>query len=72
MALIDDLATVLSRTVVGWESVIGIDLSRQPEVVRVMARYRVYKAEREEMTVQTLIEHAETLRRLGEGTGTET
>jgi hypothetical protein len=72
IALIDDLATVLSRTVVGWESVIGIDLSRQPEVVRVMARYRVYKAEREEMTVQTLIEHAETLRRLGEGTGTET
>jgi hypothetical protein len=43
IALIDDLATVLSRTVVGWESVIGIDLSRQPEVVRVMARYRAYK-----------------------------
>ena len=46
-SLIDDLATVLTQTVVGWESVIGIDLARQPQVVRVMARYRAYKAERE-------------------------
>lgn len=65
--LVDDLADVLSRMVVGWESVIGIDLARQPDVVRVMARYRAYKAEREEMLAQTLIEHAETLHRLGEG-----
>ena len=35
-ALADDLATVLSRTVVGWE----VDLTKYPDVQRVMARYR--------------------------------
>lgn len=43
ISIIDDLATVLSRIVVGWQSVIGIDLAKQPEVVRVLARYRAYK-----------------------------
>ena len=43
-ALADDLATVLSRTVVGWENVIGVDLATHPEVVRVMARYRKARA----------------------------
>jgi hypothetical protein len=38
--LVDDLADVLSRTVVGWESILGVDLSQAPEVQRVMARYR--------------------------------
>jgi hypothetical protein len=39
-SLADDLMEVLSRTVVGWENVIGHDLSQHPEVVRVAARYR--------------------------------
>lgn len=43
--LIDDLADVLSAMVVGWEHVIGHDLSQHSSVVRVMARYRAYKAE---------------------------
>lgn len=34
--LVDDLATVLSQTVVGWNP----DLSQAPEVRRVLARYR--------------------------------
>lgn len=34
--LVDDLAEVLSCTVVGWTP----DLSQAPEVQRVMARYR--------------------------------
>lgn len=38
--LVDDLAEVLSCTVVGWELVIGHDLAQAPEVRRVMARYR--------------------------------
>lgn len=38
--LVDDLADVLSRTVVGWEPVLGVDLSQAPEVQRVMMRYR--------------------------------
>ena len=38
--LVDDLADVLAKTVVGWESIIGHDLSQAPEVQRVMARYR--------------------------------
>jgi len=38
--LIDDLADVLSRMVVGWEPIIGHDLAQHPEVQRVMARYR--------------------------------
>jgi hypothetical protein len=38
--LVDDLADVLSRTVVGWEPILGVDLSQAPEVQRVMARYR--------------------------------
>ena len=45
ISLIDDLADVLSAMVVGWENVIGHDLSQHPSVVRVMARYRAYKAE---------------------------
>ena len=43
--LIDDLAEVLSRMVVGWEPHIGVDMAQHPSVVRVMARYRAYKAE---------------------------
>lgn len=39
-ALVDDLADVLAGTVVGWDSVIGVDLAQAPEVRRVMARYR--------------------------------
>jgi hypothetical protein len=38
--LVDDLADVLSRMVVGWENIIGHDLSQHPDVQRVMARYR--------------------------------
>lgn len=34
--LVDDLATVLSQTVVGWNP----DLAQAPEVRRVLARYR--------------------------------
>jgi hypothetical protein len=41
--LVDDLAEVLSSTVVGWEQILGHDLSTAPEVVRVLARYREYK-----------------------------
>jgi hypothetical protein len=36
---VDDLAGVLSATVVGWEAVTGHDLSEAPEVKRVLARY---------------------------------
>jgi len=38
--LVEDLANVLARFVVGWEPVIGADLAQHPDVVRVMARYR--------------------------------
>jgi hypothetical protein len=38
--LVDDLADVLAKTVVGWESIIGHDLAEAPEVRRVLARYR--------------------------------
>ena len=41
--LVDDLADVLARTVVGWENVIGLNLAEAPEVKRVMARYRQEK-----------------------------
>jgi hypothetical protein len=37
--LVEDLADVLSRFVVGWEPIIGADLAQHPDVVRVMARY---------------------------------
>ena len=43
--LLDDLADVLAKTVVGWNDVIGHDLSQAPEVQRVMARYRNWKHE---------------------------
>ncbi len=65
--LIDDLADVLSVMVVGWEPTFGFDLAQHPSVVRVMARYRAYKANRSEMIRETLDEHAETLRRLADG-----
>jgi len=39
-ALADDLADVLAHTVVGWEPIIGQDLSLAPEVSRVLRRYR--------------------------------
>ena len=46
-SLVDDLADVLVRMVVGWESVLGnaagINLAEHPDVVRVMARYRESK-----------------------------
>ena len=38
--LVEDLADVLSRMVVGWEETLGFDLAKHPDVVRVMARYR--------------------------------
>ena len=44
--LVDDLADVLASVVVGWESVLSVDLAQHPEVVRVMARYRDAKAAR--------------------------
>lgn len=44
IALVDDLADVLSRMVVGWGDILGNDLAQHPDVVRVMARYRAYKA----------------------------
>lgn len=41
--LVEDLATVLAQTVVGWENLLGVDLAEAPEVKRVMARYREWK-----------------------------
>lgn len=41
--MVDDLADVLSRVVIGWEDRLGIDLAQYPDVVRVMARYRASK-----------------------------
>jgi hypothetical protein len=38
--LVEDLADVLVRMVVGWEYEFGFDLAKHPEVVRVMRRYR--------------------------------
>lgn len=46
--LVDDLAEVLARTVVGWEKIIGYDLALHPEVVRVMVRYRAWKVAQHE------------------------
>lgn len=43
MELADDLADVLARVTVGWENIIGHDLSKHPDVQRVMARYRQQK-----------------------------
>lgn len=45
LALVDDLADVLSRMVVGWEPTLGVDLAQHPDVVRVMARYRAAKTD---------------------------
>ena len=45
--LVDDLADVLARMVVGWEDRLGVDLAQHPDVQRVMARYR---AERDDPT----------------------
>lgn len=45
--LVDDLAWVLASTAVGWEPVIGHDLAEAPEVKRVLARYRGWKAAQE-------------------------
>lgn len=41
--LVDDLADVLSRMVVGWKPWLGRMLSDHPDVQRVMARYRASK-----------------------------
>jgi hypothetical protein len=38
--LVEDLADVLVRMVIGWEYEFGFDLAKHPDVVRVMARYR--------------------------------
>jgi hypothetical protein len=48
MPLVDDLADVLSRMVVGWQPGLvwiteGQTLDKHPDVVRVMARYRQSK-----------------------------
>ena len=45
--LVDDLAEVLSQTVVGWEGILGFDLAEAPQVVRVMARYRQHVEEQD-------------------------
>jgi hypothetical protein len=42
--LVDDLADVLSRVVVGWENILGVDLAMYPDVQRVLKRYRDWKA----------------------------
>ena len=42
--LVDDLADVLARVVVGWEDELGFDLAKHSDVVRVMARYRAFKS----------------------------
>lgn len=46
--LVDDLADVLARMTVGWKPGLvwmTAGLDEHPDVVRVMARYRAYKAE---------------------------
>jgi hypothetical protein len=50
-SLVDDLADVLARTVVGWEKIIGHDLAQAPEVQRVLARYRAEKETNEVVQV---------------------
>jgi len=42
-SLVDDLADVLVRMVVGWEDKLGVDLAQHPDVQRVMKRYREFK-----------------------------
>lgn len=42
--LVDDLADVLAKTVVGWKDLTGIDLADHPNVQRVLARYRAEKS----------------------------
>lgn len=54
-SLIDDLASVLSRTVVGWEPIIGEDLAQAPEVQRVLARYRQETADEPTLAADSAI-----------------
>lgn len=44
-SLVDDLATVLACTVVGWTEILGQDLAQAPEVQRVLARYRASRGQ---------------------------
>ena len=52
-ALADDLADVLSRVSVGWQPVIGVDLTQFPDVQRVMQRYREARSRWEEVKVRS-------------------
>lgn len=58
--LLDDLADVLAKTVVGWEDKLGIDLATAPEVLRVMARYRQFKENRSQLVAQLVAEYKRT------------
>jgi hypothetical protein len=59
MELTDDLADVMSHIVVGWKNVIGIDLAEQPDVQRVMARYREAKAKHDQLVIMLQIKAEE-------------
>ena len=43
-ALCDEGADVLSRMVVGWKDLTGIDLAEHPDVIAFFARYREARA----------------------------
>lgn len=49
--LVDDLADVMARIVVGWKVETGIDLAQHDDVQRVMKRYREFKAEQEQLVI---------------------
>jgi hypothetical protein len=51
MDLVDDLADVMARIVVGWKEQTGIDLAEYHEVQRVMERYREFKREQERLVI---------------------
>lgn len=49
--MVDDLADVMARIVVGWKVETGIDLAQHDDVQRVMKRYREFKAEQEQLVI---------------------
>lgn len=59
MDLVDDLADVMARIVVGWKEQTGIDLAEYHDVQRVMARYRQDKADREQLRIVLEIKNEE-------------
>lgn len=59
MELTDDLADVLASMVVGWKPALGVDLAQHPQVVRVMARYRQAKVDREKLVITLQIKNEE-------------